>query len=175
MGHLARTTAALALAAGVGVAQAGKAHEHGIARLDVAVDPTRVTLLLEMPLDSLLGFERAPRTDAERALADAAIAKLRAAATLFRIDSAAQCGAARVELRSASLGLGGAGEPANGHDDVEASIEFSCKDGNKAGFVEVGLFDAFARLQRIDVQTATRKGQLKATLQRPTSRVPLAK
>jgi len=157
-------------------ANAAKPHEHGVARLDIAVEAARVTLLLEVPLDSLLGFEREPRSDAERALADAALARLRDSATLFRIDPAAHCTLAKVDLQSAALGLGG--EPASvkeGHADLDATFDFVCKDGSRAGFVEVGLFDAFARLQRIDVQAATRKGQLKATLKRPVKRVPLAR
>jgi len=157
------------------LAGAGKAHEHGVAKLDVAVEPTRVTLLLEMPLDSLVGFEREPRSDAEKAQVDTAVAKLRAFGELFRIDSAAGCKPGKVTLESGALGLGGAAPSKEGHDDLDASFEFACKDGNKAGFVEVGLFDVFARLQRVDVQAATRRGQLKATLKRPTTRVPLAR
>lgn len=156
-------------------AWAGKAHEHGIARLDVAVDPQRVTLLLEMPLDTLLGFERAPRTDAERAAADAAVARLKDGAALFRIDPAAQCAAPTVQLESAALGLGGAEAGKDGHEDVDATIEFSCRQGAQAGFVEQMLFDAFPRLKRVDVQAATRKGQVQATLKRPDRRVPLAR
>lgn len=165
---------AVLLATAAVAAHAGKPHEHGAAKLDVAIDAGRVTLLLEMPLDSLVGFEREPRTDAERATAAAAIDKLRAPATLFRIDPAAGCTPGAVDLKAASLGLGG-GAAKDGHDDLDASFEFVCKDGARAGFVEVGLFDAFPRLARVDVQTATRKGQLKATLKRGTTRVPLAR
>ena len=57
---------AAGLAATALPAWAAKAHQHGVARLDVAVEATRVTLYLDTPLDNLLGFERAPRTDAER-------------------------------------------------------------------------------------------------------------
>jgi len=154
---------------------AGKAHEHGVARLDVAVEPTRVTFLLEMPLDALVGFEREPRSGAERAAVDAALAKLRAPATLFGIDSAAGCTEGKVTIESAALGLGAAPPAKEGHADLDASFEFNCKDGQKAGSVEVRLFDAFSRLQRVEVQAATRRGQLKATLKRPTTRVPLAR
>jgi len=168
---------ALAAVACAPQAWAAKAHQHGVAQLDIGVDPGRVTLLLEMPLDSLVGFERAPRSDAERAQIEAALARLRSAATLFRIDPAAQCTPGPVALQSAVLGLGtaAAAPKEEGHGDVEASVEFTCKDGTKAGFVEVGLFEAFPRLTRVDVQTATPRGQMKATLKRPVSRVPLAR
>jgi hypothetical protein len=156
-------------------ASAGKPHEHGVARLDVGVEAERVSLLLEAPLDSLLGFEREPRTDAERAQADAALARLRDAGTLFGIDPAAQCAPGHVELRSAALGLGDAAPAKEGHADLEATFDFNCRDGNKSGFVQVHLFEAFPRLQRLDVQTATRRGQMKATLVRPVTRLPLAR
>jgi len=133
-----------------------------------------MVFLLEMPLDGLVGFERAPRTDAERQAADAALARLRAGGSLFRIDGAAGCTFAKAEVKADVL-TAGAAMPADGHADVDASVEFSCVDGHKAGFVEVGLFDAFARLQRVDVQAVTRKGQLKATLRRGSTRLPLAR
>ena len=167
--------ACLALVAAAASAAAAPPHEHGVAQLDVAVEAARVTLLLALPLDSLLGFEHAPRTDGEKSAADAALARLNAAATLFHIDPAAGCRPARAELRSGTLALGGAAPAKEGHDDLEASYEFACKDGFKAGFVETGLFEAFARLQRVEVQAVTRKGQMKATLRRPVGRLPLAR
>ena len=39
--------------------------------------------------------------------------------------------------------------------------------------LDVGLFDAFAGMQRIDVQVATPKGQLKRGLKRPANRISL--
>jgi hypothetical protein len=175
---LRRATAALCLVASASVF-AAKSHQHGVAQLDIGVDPGRVTLLLEMPLDSVVGFERAPRTDDERRQVEAALAQLRDLAALVRIDPAAQCTPGGVTLQSAVLGLGSATSAApaskEGHADIEATADFICKEGGKAGFVELGLFEAFPRLQRVDVQTATRRGQMKATLKRPERRVPLAR
>src|SRR5258706_3942509 len=85
---------------------AGHAHAHGVARLDIAVEGSSLTVQLQSPLDNLLGFERAPRTDAERRQADAVVARLGAAAAMFSIDPAAQCKPPRVELSSAALKLG---------------------------------------------------------------------
>ncbi len=156
-------------------AHAGKAHEHGVARLDVAVEERRVVFALEMPLDNLVGFERAPRTDAERRAVDAAVAKLKDAAALFRIDAAAGCKPSAFDLQSGALGLGGAAPSKDGHDDLDGSFEFACADARKAGFVETGLFAAFPRLQRVEVQVAGPRGQAKAVLKRPEGRLPLAR
>lgn len=164
-------------------AWAGKAHQHGVAQLDVVVEPTRVTLELDTPLDNLLGFERAPRTDAERAAVEKALAQLRAADQLFRIDGAAGCTLDKVHLQSPVLGLGApAAAPAPGakpspsdHADLNARFEFTCKTGQRAGFVEVELFAAFAPMKRINLQLVLPRGQMKATLQRPATRVALVR
>ena len=160
-------------------AQAGGAHQHGVARLDVAVEPARVTFYLDTPLDNLLGLERAPRSDAERQQAAAAVARLQDAGKLFRIDGAAGCKLAKVTLSSAVLGLPtpAAAAPAakDDHADLDGRFEFTCTAGTRAGFVEVGLFEAFAPMKRIELQLVSPKGQMKATLVRPASRVALVR
>ena len=158
---------------------AGKAHEHGVARLDIGVEAARITLNLELALEDLTGFERAPRTDAERAAVQAALARLRDAPTLVRIDGAAGCVAARTELIAPTWGLGPGGaaaaSAAEGHGDLEATYEFKCSAGHKAGHIEIELFEAFTRLKRIEVQAVTARGQMKVVLRRPHGRVALAR
>ncbi len=53
------------------------AHEHGIARLGLAVDGTRLTVDLQLPAESVFGFERAPRSEEERATVAEALDRLR--------------------------------------------------------------------------------------------------
>lgn len=151
-------------------------HEHGVARLDVAVDATRVSIELHTPLHNLLGFERAPRSPAEQEQVQALLARLRAADQMFRIDSAAGCTLARADLKSPVLQVGQGGPAAKGeHAELKGLFEFRCQAGARAGFIEVGLFEAFPSLQRIDMQLATPRGQIQARLNRPASRVRLAR
>lgn len=158
---------------------AGHAHDHGVARMDVAVEPGRVSIALDTPLDNLVGFERAPRTAAERERVASALARLRAAEALWRIDPAAGCKGGRVELRSAVLGLGSAAGPGaarDAHADLEAQFEFECADATRARFLEHGLFKAFPGLRRLEVQVVTPQAQMKRTLQRSEAgggRLPL--
>lgn len=165
----ALTAAALVLTATA--AFAAQPHDHGVARLDIGVEPARVLLTLALPLDAAVGFERAPRSDAERERARAALARLRDAAALFRIDGAAGCTPGAVKVQAPAL-EGGAAE---GHADADAEYEFNCRAGARAGFVEVGLFDAFPALRRVELQVVTPRGQLKATLAKPASRVALVR
>jgi hypothetical protein len=168
------TTLAALLVGGSAAGAAGHAHVHGVARLDVAVEARDLTLQLESPLDNLLGFERPPRTDAERKQADVMVARLRAAETMFRIDPAAQCTLANVALASSALKLGQPDPSEEGHADIDGSFEFHCADATKAAYVDVELF-AFTRMQRIDVQVATPRGQFRRDLQRPAGRIVLTK
>ncbi len=165
------TAAALALALAA-PARAGKPHEHGAAQLDVALDGTTLSLGLETPLDDLIGFERTPRTEAEKRAAATAIATLRAADALFAIDPAAGCKATSVELRSAPLGLGpAAAAKDDGHGDLDGDFVFQCRSA--PAFLDVGLFKAFPRLGRLDVQVAAPKGQRKFSLTRTAQRIAL--
>jgi hypothetical protein len=165
--------AATGLAWGV-AAHAQKAHQHGHAKLDVVYEAGQLTIELDSPLDNLVGFERAPRTDAERKTVDAAVARLRAGQTLFVIDPAAGCTLGAVELSSAPLGLGGAdAAPArDGHAELAARWDFRC-DGVAPGWIDVGLFQAFRRLSRLEVQAVGPRAQRQATLRRAAAPVRL--
>lgn len=167
-----KTLTTLLLVATAASAWAGKAHEHGVARLDVALEGRTLTIAIETPLDGLLGFERAPRTDAEKHAADTAIATLRAADALFGVDPAAQCKAVSVELSSAALQLGSAkAEKDDGHADLDGEFTFRCQVA--PAWLDTGLFKAFPRLARLDVQVAAPKGQRKLVLKRPSQRIEL--
>ena len=166
-----RTLLLLALAAAL-PAWAGKAHEHGVARLDLALEGTTLTIALATPLDGLLGFERAPRSAAEKRAAEKAVATLRAADTLFVIDPAAGCALASVALESAPLKLGRAtAAKDDGHGDLEGEFVFRCRSA--PAFIDAGLFNAFPRMSRIDVQLAAPQGQRKLVLKRPAQRIAL--
>lgn len=167
-----------ALLIAAGPAGAGKAHEHGVMRLDVAIDGNKLLIDMQVPLDNLLGFERAPRTEAERKAAAEVLARLRnpgQGTPLFAADAAAQCTLSKAEVQAALLEPGAQAVPRSGHADLEASYEFSCARPQALRALDVGLFDAYRRVQRIEVQLAGAKGQSKLTLKRPVRSVALVR
>ena len=136
---------------------ANKAHEHGALRLDVAIEGNRLTIAMEAPLDNLLGFERAPRTDAERKAAADVLARLRSpdkGEPLFVMDGAAQCTLSKAEVQAPVLEPGAKSAAKDEHADLDASYEFACAQPAQLRSLEVGLFGAYKRIQRIDVQVA---------------------
>jgi len=151
----------------------GHAHVHGLAKMDIAVEAKTITVNLNTPLDNLVGFERAPRTDGERQRAAEAVARLRAGDALFRFDAAAGCKLSHVELTSAALKLGKSeGAAKDDHADLAAEWQFDCVDASRAAYVDVGLF-AFNPLKRVQVQLALPKAQFKRELKRPHTRIVL--
>ena len=149
-------------------AQQQHAHVHGQLKLDVAVDGPTVVIDMESPLDNIVGFERAPKTDAEKKAVEDAVAVLRAADKLFVVDPAANCKLGPVDLRSGALGLGNPdpNEPV-GHADLDATFSFNCTNAAAAKFIDLNLFGAFKGLRQIDSQIATAQGQFKRQLKRP--------
>ena len=76
------------------------AHEHGIARLGLAVDGTRLTVDLELPAESVFGFEHAPRTAEERATVAEALDRLRTGgARLIAFPDGLTCALDSVEVQ----------------------------------------------------------------------------
>jgi len=161
----------MAAAPPAAMAQA-RAHVHGQLKLDIAIDGPTVVIEMESPLDNFVGYEHAPRTEAEKKMAEDAISQLRAADQLFKIDPAANCKLGPVTLRSAALTLGKA-EPSagEGHADLDGTFAFNCTKAPEAKFIELGLFGAFKGLRQVDAQIASPDGQFKRTLKRPATRL----
>lgn len=160
------------------------AHTHGVVTLGVAVDQSTITLELSAPLESLVGFERAPRTDAERQRVQQALERLKSATGLFTIDPAAQCQLKTVELTSDVLGLGAQSASATDshphgkkahaqdeHADLEGRFVFGCAQATRARYVDVGLFTAFSRIRTVQAQVASPAGQAKRTLRKDAARL----
>lgn len=163
--RLTRCLLGAAWLAAAGMASAGKAHEHGVARMDLAVEGSQVSIGIELPLDSLLGFEHAPRTPAEREAATAALARLRNGAALLRFDAAAQCSQTGVTIEAPVLEQP-AGAARSEHADLEVHYVFHCAQPGQLATLELGLFDALRRVERVHVQAVLPQGQRKAVLRR---------
>ncbi|NLY26299.1 MAG: DUF2796 domain-containing protein [Alcaligenaceae bacterium] len=191
-------TLVVALPGLTSVAHASKAHAHGQAELNIAIDAETITLNLVSPLDNLTGFEHAPRTPEQHTRARQAAEHLQNADQLFIPDPGAGCTLDSVDLESAILVSSStqadktaAGTPAapvkdtgqhahtpgygtnETHADVELTATFQCENTSVARFINTTLFDTFKRLQTMSVQIASPNGQGGLTLKRGTQRIAL--
>lgn len=156
--------ALFAAAAALSVASAGAhdAHVHGEGRLDVAIEKDGITLNLELPLDVVVGFERAPKNDKERAaLAEAATA-LGDAAALWQPTPAANC-----TVQAANVAL--PKFDGSAHADVDARYVFRCANPAALKGMATTLFTRFKRLYRVETQRVGPTGQAR---QRLTPKAP---
>lgn len=176
--HSTRTEVALhlfAIAIPLGSLQAAQAvepgaHVHGVAELRIVVDGARLDVALETPLDNVLGFEKAPRTEPQRAAVRALAGKLRQP-QLLQPTPAARCQPASTRLQSAVLPpelLGESGPPAakgkesaegDDHADLDASFSWQCAVPAELKGLRVGLMQTFPGIRRIDVQVVGPRGQ----------------
>jgi len=166
------------------------AHTHGQMELDLAVDAGTISVAIRTPLDNLVGFERAPKTDAERARVDAALAQLRAADQLFVVDPRGECKLRNVTLDATVLGLDQSrtghahghshAQPhshAHEHDhdsehaELGATIVFACAKADAARFIDVKLFAQFKRLNTIQAQVVSGHGQSRQILKSGAQRL----
>jgi hypothetical protein len=157
-------------------------HEHGAARLDLAVEGASVTITLESPLANFLSFEHSPRTEQQKADARALAARLRQADGLFRLSEAAGCRLEKVTLEaealeeilreSSSPGVARSGEEEHAehdgeegeHSDLDAEYSFRCARPEVLHELEVSLFSVWPGLQEVDVRMVTPAGQGAAEL-----------
>jgi len=169
-GWLAVLLVALAASAAPAAAQQ-HAHRHGVVQIDAALDGPLLSVVLNAPLDNLLGFERPPRGAAEQRAAKELIQRLTDDPSLIRPDPAAGCDRSELQLESAALGLGDAAPDGDGHAELDATWSFRCKAPDRLAFIDLGLMAVYPRIGRADVQIASAKGQSRQVLKRPAQRI----
>jgi len=137
-------------------AHGASAHVHGAATLHVAVDGNRLTLEFTSPLESLVGFERAARTDKEKDAMRRLGERLQEPELDFVPSPEARCTRGAVKVDTA--------QPKGGHAEVSMDTAFRCERPHRLKGLEVKIFDVFPGLKRIDVQFAGPKKQASAKL-----------
>lgn len=162
------------------------AHEHGAARLDIALSGKTLELQIEGAAYGFLGFERAPEGAEEVARVEQAQLLLNNASALYAWEAAAGCTAqsARIDAALPEAAAVSADEDLDhdhdhahdhehehdhaqeGHDDGHGGHSnwrsyhrFDCSRPEALGAIEVRLFQHFPTLKRIDYQLVTDTAQ----------------
>lgn len=159
----------------LGLAQSHAAHTHGQARLDIAQDGRALVLNLTLPLDTAVGFERAPRTAAERQRAEQALTRLRLREGGFQPDVAAMCQAREPQLEAGPLEGAAPAQTHEAHADIDVRYRFECAQPERLQTLVTDVFTAWPRLQVLEVQVATPRGQWRQSLRRPERSIRLTR
>ncbi len=149
------------------------AHTHGLGTLNVVRDGAELEIELIAPAANLLGFEYAPRTEAEREALRRAVEQLHRDAELFELPAAAGCRSEGVAIHSALLEAHGAEEHGPDHDhrhegeahaDFEIHYAFRCDTPAQLDRVTVRLFESFPATETLEVQLVGPTGQHRTRL-----------
>ncbi|AZD32091.1 DUF2796 domain-containing protein [Pseudomonas chlororaphis] len=150
------------------------AHEHGVARLNAALDGQTLELELESPAMNLVGFEHAASTDADKAKVAAVRAQLEKPLALFSLPPAAGCVVAQQELESPLFGdkpedhdedhddakNASGHEHHHEHSEIHAHYQFTCATPGALKSLDLaGVFKTFPATQKIQVQLISPSGQ----------------
>ncbi len=134
--------------------QAQKAHVHGAAQVNLAMEGAKGELEFEAPADGILGFEHAPKTAAQKKTANDTVEKFKTQAnTLFVFPAAAGC-----SLSPKAVEIHREGPQ---HAEVHAHYNVACKSA-PSGMVTLGVFKAYPRLANIAVSVISGTQQISA-------------
>lgn len=151
-------------------------HEHGVARLDAALDGAVLELQLQSPAMNLVGFEHAASSPADKAQVAAARKTLEQPLALFQLDAAAQCKVTAQTLESPLFGdqpalaqhddddddhdhaAGEAHEHA--HSEIHAHYQLTCAKPEALRSLGLApLFKAFPATRVVQLQVIAPSGQ----------------
>lgn len=144
------------------LAQAHRAHVHGVAQLELAVDGPVLQVSVHGPLDNVLGFEHAPRTEREKRAYDAALQRLRSGGEWFTPNPEAGCTREYQDVEHEREGN-------DSHADVELTVQWRCAQPALLRSLRVTLWPVMPRLQRLEAAVVLPQASRKVVLRRPAS------
>jgi hypothetical protein len=152
------------------------AHEHGVGRLNAALDGQALELELDSPAMNLVGFEHLATSAADKAKVAAVRKQLEKPLALFNLPEAAGCVVSSQELNSPLFGdkpeadhddddddhdaKDGAHEHHHDHSEIHAHYQFTCATPTALSNLDLGqVFKTFPATQKIQVQLIGPSGQ----------------
>lgn len=151
--HSLLTAAVVAMCAASTVALAAPhAHTHGEAQAEMSLERNQLSLALTLPMEVLVGFERAPRGDAETQRWNQALGQLGQTDALWSLTPAAACKAQPPKTDLPTWGK-------QAHTDVVVTYTWQCDQPQALDRIQTQLFERFKRLRRVELAHVTPKGQ----------------
>jgi hypothetical protein len=146
------------------------AHAHGKGELELLVDGQTLQGVFRTPMDSLLGFEHAPKTDAQRNAVDSLRKRLENPAAVLSPNLEAQCTAKHQEATSTLF----TGAVKGGHSDLEYRFTFVCAQPEKLTALDFVALKDFKRLTEVRVQLVTASAQRAVVVRKRDPRIALS-
>jgi len=135
------------------------AHSHGVGSLELSVQAGKVSGSFEIPMESLLGHEHLPRTEAQKKAMANLQSALASADYFMALPAAAQC--KQISLKASSSMFEG---KKSEHSDLDIDFSFDCAQPAALTELRISLFSKHARLKSLKADMVGPKGQKSVTL-----------
>jgi hypothetical protein len=142
-------------------------HEHGKLIFNVALEGQALSIELDAPADNVIGFEHAPRTDAERMAIGHAASLLQSGNDLFAFPPEAACKFVSTELHAPEWKEG------QHHADYEARFSYRCAKPQSLDWMQLPILARLREVHQAEVNVVTATSQLRATIAGAGERVRL--
>lgn len=154
-------------------ASAGQVHQHGVAYLDLVLDPPLLAVSIRSPLANLIGFEHQPGTADEQAAWEQLLRRMRQAGHQISLPPEADCSLSQVELHQPFPTTSGQdhdhdhghvhahdhGAETAPHADLMVEYHYLCADPDQLQALELPLMKHYPGIESLEVQMLTPSGQ----------------
>jgi Protein of unknown function (DUF2796) len=148
------------------------AHQHGMGRLDIAIEGTTVSMALEAPADDIVGFEHIAKSPAETATVEAAKTKLTDPMAVFQVSKAAGCSVLKAEVKFETE-VKDKKDGHDGHAEVTAEYTLTCSNIAEVKAIEFLYFNAFKGAEALKVNLIGPTAQMAFEVTRKKPRLDL--
>jgi hypothetical protein len=147
------------------------AHQHGASKLNVAIEGQTISMELSAPADDIVGFETRPRTEKQKASVEQATGTLRDPLKLFALPQGAGCTVASASVEQVFEEEASA--KASDHSEFEGRYSLSCSNMAAVSEIEFPYFKLFPKVEEVEVQVISPKGQKSFEVKRNRPRLSL--
>lgn len=147
-----------------------KAHIHGVAHLNLALESNVLLIEFTSPAADIVGFEHEPKTEEEKSAMQKALGKLRLGERMFKSSPGAGVSLEKAIIKTGLThecdheGHDHGADSHEQHSDVSIEYRFEIKTPDKLKSIDVMLFKYFKSLEKIKVQVLTPTRQTAAKL-----------
>lgn len=144
-----------------------RVHEHGKVTFNVALDGQQLVVELDAPAANVIGFEHAPRTDAEKDRVRDQASWLQSGKALVSFPAAAACRFREMRLDAPSWQQG------DTHADYEVRLTYRCDQPQRLDWLQLSLLAGLQGVHEARVNLVTPARQASDTITSAHTRVRL--
>jgi hypothetical protein len=162
----------------IGAGSKHKAHQHGVAKIDIAIESkeaTSATIEIESPAESIYGFEHEAKSDADKAKIEAANTKLGSEIlNMIKFDAALGCSATTTKIdheiekqdKKTDAHKGKEKKHHGEHSEVHAEFAVTCQKPIAGTQLSFDFASSFSGLKTVKVQALVGGAQSGVTVKK---------